>query len=161
MPTTVKCFKVLKRCLMVSFLLAMLMTLLAACDSIRGQTVYSSQKIHPNARQVQITENDFHIFSSLKAFTPGLRYHFIIRNTGHTMHEFMITPLTLSTLNGMSMNDMDHISLADVRNIAPGHTRTLDYTFPASTAGTRLQFACHYPGHYEAGMRLNVLVKSK
>lgn len=161
MSTTANGFKVLKRCLMVSFSLTLLMTLLTACKGISGKTVHSSQRGHLNSRQVQITENDFHISSSLKTFTPGLRYHFIIRNTGRTVHEFMITPLTLSTLNGMSMNDMDHISLADVRNIPPGHTRTLDYTFPASTVGTRLQFSCHYPGHYEAGMKLNIAVKSK
>jgi uncharacterized cupredoxin-like copper-binding protein len=118
----------------------------------------SSHVVQSDIRQVRIIEDDFRITSSLTTFTPGVPYRFTIKNTGHTMHEFMITPLTLSTMNGMSMSDMDQLSLADVRNIAPGQIRTLTYTFPLTTPGTRLQFACHYPGHYQSGMRLNVIV---
>lgn len=133
-------------------MLILLALLVTAC------TMRSSHVVQTDSRQVRIIEDDFRITSSLTTFTPGVPYHFTIKNTGHTMHEFMITPLTLSTMNGMSMSDMDQLSLADVRNIAPSRTRMLTYTFPLTTVGTRLQFACHYPGHYESGMSLNVIV---
>jgi uncharacterized cupredoxin-like copper-binding protein len=131
--------------------LLLLCVLLAGCSTNSGHSV---------VRQVQISEDDFHIRSSLTVFEAGIPYHFVIKNDGRMSHEFMITPLTLSTMNGMSMSDMDQLSLADVVEIAPGQTRELDYTFPRSTAGTHLQFACHYPGHYESGMSLNVLVQA-
>ncbi len=134
-------------------MLGTLLVLLAACGIGGGHA------IHTDTRQVRVAESDFRIASSLKTFSTGVTYHFVIRNHGRTMHEFMITPLTLSTMNGMSMSDIDQMSLAKVENIAPGHVKILDYTFPASTTGSRLQFACHYPGHYEAGMSLNVAVR--
>jgi hypothetical protein len=41
------------------------------------------------------------------------------------------------------MDHMDSMALAKVDNIAPGQTKTLDYTYPANTAGSRPQFACY------------------
>ncbi|HVU68469.1 MAG TPA: hypothetical protein VHD63_15125 [Ktedonobacteraceae bacterium] len=130
------------------------------CMLFTACSTHSSHALNSSIRQVQIREDDFHIRSSSTVFAHDVPYHFVIKNDGHTPHEFMITPLTLSTMNGMSMSDMDQLSLADVMQIAPGQTRTLDYTFPRSTAGTHLQFACHYPGHYEAGMSLNILIRT-
>ncbi len=124
--------------------------LLAACGAGSGNVV--------RGVPVQIVESDFHITSSVTTFIPGVTYYFIIENTGHTVHEFMILPTALSTMDGMSMNDMDRMSLAGVGDIAPSQTKTLDLTMPASVAGSQLQFACHYPGHYQAGMSLNVTV---
>ena len=133
-------------------MLTLLALLLVACGN-GASTMTPARSLN-----VQIVESDFHISSSVKTFIPGVTYHFIIRNNGHTVHEFMLMPLAMSTMDGMSMSDMDQMSLADVGAIVPGQVRTLDYTIPASVAGSQLQFACHYPGHYQAGMSLNVTV---
>ncbi len=50
------------------------------------------------------------------------------------------------------MRDMDHMALAHIETIAPGETRTVEYTFPSSAAGSHPEFACYLPDHYEAGM---------
>ena len=135
-------------------LLVLLALLLSAC----GES--GSNPGHIGSRQVQIAENDFRITSSVKTFIPDVSYHFIVKNNGRIAHEFMIMPMAMSNMDGMSMDDMDHMSLAAVEDIAPGQVKTLDLTIPATLAGTQLQFACHYPGHYGAGMSLNVAVNA-
>lgn len=132
--------------------LILLVLLLAACGSAGAASTGS--------QQVQVTETDFHITSSISTFTPGVSYHFSITNNGHVAHEFMIMPKDMGMMNGTSMDDMDKMALAMVENIAPGQTKTLDYTFSSSAANSHPQFACYYPGHYMAGMKLDVTVNS-
>lgn len=129
-----------------------LVLLLAAC----GGTSSASS----GSQQVKITETDFHITSSISTFTPGVSYHFSITNDGHVAHEFMIMPSDMGMMNGTSMDDMDKMALARVEDIAPGQTKTLDYTFSSNASHSHPQFACYYPGHYMAGMKLDVTVNS-
>ncbi len=135
-------------------ILALLVLVLAACGSSTTSPGSSG------AQQVQVNETDFKIASSVTTFTPGTSYHFVVTNNGQTAHEFMIMPKAEGSMSGMPMGNMDAMALAKVDNIAPGQTKTLDYTFPASAAGSHPQFACYYPGHYEAGMKLDVSVNS-
>ena len=112
-----------------------------------------------SARTVQVTETDFKIDASLTTFIPGVTYHFEVSNKGSMAHEFMMMPKSEGSMNGMSMGDMDKMALASIDNIGPGETKTLDYTFPSSAVGSHPEFACYLPGHYEAGMKLDVTVK--
>jgi len=109
---------------------------------------------------VQIDETDFKIASSITTFTPGTTYHFIVTNNGRIAHEFMILPKSTGIMSGMSMDAMDKMALAKAENIAPNQTVTLEYTFARSAAGSHPEFACYYPGHYEAGMKQDVVVRS-
>lgn len=132
-----------------SLLFPTFLLLLAAC----GGSVSTS------TRAVQITETDFQITSNVTSFTPGAHYQFTITNQGRVVHEFMLMPKNEGTMSTMSMGNMDKLALAEVENIAPGTSITLNYTFPASMANSHPQFACYYQGHYMAGMRLNVAVR--
>lgn len=127
-----------------------ILLLLAACG---GSSDTSSH-------QVQITETDFHITSNVISFTPGVHYQFTITNQGNVAHEFMLMPKNEGNMSMMSMGEMDKLALAKVENIAPGTSATLNYTFPSSTANSRPEFGCYYPGHYMAGMKLDVTVNS-
>ncbi len=131
-----------------------LLLVLAACARTPGSASSSE------AQQVQITETEFKIVSSVKTFSPGTPYHFVITNTGKTTHEFMMMPKSESSMSGMSMQNMDKIALVALDNISPGETKTLDYSFPSSAANSHPEFACYLPGHYEAGMKLDVTVKA-
>jgi uncharacterized cupredoxin-like copper-binding protein len=108
---------------------------------------------------VQVTATDFHITSSLTTFIPGKTYHFMVTNQGKSMHEFMIMPKSEGTMRGMSMDDMQKLAFASIEMIDPGKTQTLDFTFPATASGSHPELACYFPGHYEAGMKLDVAVK--
>ncbi len=133
---------------------ALMLLLLAACGAAGGNSSSSG------TQQVQVTETDFKIVSSTTTFTPGTTYHFVITNKGQTPHEFMIMPSNMGSMSGSSMGSMDTMALAKVDNITPGQTVTLDYTFSSQTAGSHPQFGCFYPGHYDAGMKLDLTVNS-
>ena len=122
----------------------MLLFILTACGSA-GRSTSTSGK-----QSVQVNETDFKITSSAITFSPGTPYHFVVTNDGQTVHEFMIIP--------SAMGNMDKMALTKVDNIAPGQTKSLDYTFPSSTVNSHPEFACYFPGHYEVGMRLDVTV---
>ncbi len=138
----------MKRQVTFCVLVGLALLLFTACGSSGGTT---------GSNQVQVNETDFKIDASTTTFTPGMSYHFVVVNNGHTTHEFMIMPSSMS-MGGMPMGNMDKIALAKVENIAPGQSVTLDYTFSSSTAGSHPLLACYYPGHYEAGMKLSVNV---
>lgn len=135
---------------LLGILCLLLLILLPAC----GGTTYNAI----GSQRVQIKLSEYKIDTSLMSFVPGKPYHFMIRNTGKTAHEFMIMPKAEGSMSSMSMGDM--MDLAKVDTIAPGQMKTFDYIFPSSTAGSHPQFACYYPGHYEAGMKHDVTVVS-
>lgn len=58
------------------------------------------------------------------------------------------------------MKDMHKAALTHVDDIPVGTTKTVDYTFTQSEPQGQLEFACHLPGHYEAGMKLAVTVNT-
>ncbi len=143
----------MKRLILGSVSSVLLFLLLAACG---GGTAT------PGPQQVQITETEFTIVSSISTFTAGTPYHFVVKNAGKTTHEFMIMPKDEGPMMGtnMPMDHMDSLALAMTGNIDPGATQTIDYTFPDSTKGSHPQFVCYLPGHYEAGMKLGIAVSS-
>jgi uncharacterized cupredoxin-like copper-binding protein len=153
----------MKRSFVAGPILVALLFLLAACGSTGGNTtgsVTAPQAALSTANTVNITETDFKIQSSITTFTPGTSYHFEITNHGNTAHEFMILPKAEGSMGGMSMDNMDKMALAKAENIGPGQTTAFNYTFPSSAAGSHPEFACYYPGHYQAGMKQDVVVKS-
>ena len=104
---------------------------------------------------MQITLSDFKIQSSLTTFTAGKPYYFVITNKGAVTHEFMIM------LPGMGghMKTLNKMSFAAVENIAPGKTKTMEFTFVRTAAPQHLEFSCHYADHYAKGMMLRVVVE--
>ncbi len=99
--------------------------------------------------QVQVTLSEFKFDSSLTTFSVNTPYHFEIKNAGTTAHEWMIMP----------RGETD-VSKALVKvgqdQLTPGATVTQDFTF---TKPGDYEFACHMPGHYEAGMKLDIVVQ--
>jgi uncharacterized cupredoxin-like copper-binding protein len=121
---------------------------LAACGSDSASS---------GAQEVQVTLSEYKIASSVTTFAPGTPYHFVVTINGKVAHEFMIMPMGMN-MQGMSMDDMHKVALHMIDNVAPGETQTFDYTFASSLRGQTFEFACHLPGHYEAGMRLPMMV---
>ena len=138
----------MKHRLILGLLLASFIAVLAACGG--GTTPSGSQ-------EVQVTLSEYKITSSMTTFSTGTPYHFVVTNKGQTAHEFMIMPRGMN-MSGMSMDDMHKRALHMIDSVAPGETKTFDYTFASSMRGQNFEFACHLPGHYEAGMQLPVSV---
>ena len=105
----------------------------------------------PAPMTVTVTLTDFKIASDLTQFKVGVPYHFVVINKGATEHELMIAPPMTA---GMTLEQIDDAQLFEAPDIEVGQTKTVDYLFKASALNGTWEFACHEPGHYEAGMKL-------
>ncbi|HVA54807.1 MAG TPA: cupredoxin family protein [Gammaproteobacteria bacterium] len=117
-----------------------------------------------NANRVIAVKAD-DIFFNPKSITvkAGETVKFIVTNTGQLPHEFVLGDRAeqaqhekqMQAMRNMPMQGKDGISMPGMDNdpngifIAPGETKTLVWTF--TRPGT-VEYACHEPGHYAAGM---------
>jgi len=134
-------------------LLVIIMLLgLAACSS--GNSNLDTNK----PITVNITASDYSFESSLTTFKVGQPYHFVVTNKGQIAHEIMIVqPIAPGE---MDMEEMDELALAHIEedDLQSGDTATMDYTFTEAAPNGTLEFSCYLPGHYEAGMKLPIIV---
>ncbi|MBA2284212.1 MAG: hypothetical protein H0W02_01880 [Ktedonobacteraceae bacterium] len=99
--------------------------------------------------EVDITIADGTLHSGLQSFAPGICYRFVVKNTGHTAYDFIIRP----PVRGASTRAHSTI-LAQISNLAPGQTQTIDYAFLSARNGTPMEFACFLPGQEKTTMAL-------
>jgi uncharacterized cupredoxin-like copper-binding protein len=117
---------------------------LAACSPSSGSAAGSAG----GTTTVQVTANNYKFQSSTTSFKENQPYQFEVRNTDTVAHEFLIMPRgetdPSKKLAGVLESDLQ-----------PGKTATVSYMF---TTPGNYEFACHIPGHYEAGMVLPITV---
>ncbi len=130
-------------------LMVLVVAVLAACGGGGGGG---------GATTVTVTLTDFKIDSSLTAFSVGVPYHFVVTNKGAVAHEFAIMPPAQGVQGSEAQLPSGALAGIKGQDLAAGATKTFDYTFTAAPAGG-LEFACHLPGHYEAGMHVAITVK--
>ncbi len=135
-------------------LLLVIALVLTACGGTTSPTT-SPSATSPAPITVKIVLTEYKIESDLTQYSRGVPYHFVVVNKGATEHELMIAP---PMTQGMTLEDIDRVKLFEVSDISAGETRNLDFTFKESAPPGKLEFACHEPGHYEAGMRLPVVI---
>lgn len=70
---------------------------------------------------------------------------FVLTNSGTTVHEFQVGPA-----DKVAADEVDGVIVVEKDELDAGSTRAVDYTFVSTGA---FAFACHEPGHYEAGMK--------
>lgn len=116
--------------------------LVGACGSAGGQSSSSPT-------EVQITLSEFKIDAPQTTFTTGTSYHFVIKNEGTISHDWAIMPRGETDASRALVQ-------VDEEQLPPGATVTREFTF--AQAGD-FEFACHVPGHYEAGMLLPITVQ--
>jgi len=105
---------------------------------------------------VQITLMDFKISSSVVKFVVGVPYHFVVTNKSERTHEqFQLGPLIEP---GMTMRDVEQQKLFGFKSIAPGETKSADYTFKQAAPLGTWQFSCHVGTLYEPRMLLGIVV---
>ena len=102
------------------------------------------------AGAVTVTLSDYTIEASAVTFRVGQEYTFTITNNGAMIHEFLIERAGAAD-EPLEVNDEE----AEVEDIDPGASKTLTWTFTEPGA---YQLTCHVPGHYPAGMALNITV---
>jgi uncharacterized cupredoxin-like copper-binding protein len=99
-----------------------------------------------NPRVVHIDMTD-----ALKFVPPTVRVasgesvRFVLTNSGTAVHEFQVGPA-----DKVAADEVDGVLVVEKDELDAGSTRSVDYTFVNTGA---FAFACHEPGHYEAGMK--------
>lgn len=141
-------------------MMVVLGALLAAC----GPGASSSAPTQPAAQKptdVQITMTEFKIEPSMTSFKVGVPYRFVVTNKGTINHDFSISPPAMQH-GGMTMSSeemhKDALAVIEAKDMPPGATKTVEVTFSKPMSSTEIEFACHTPGHYEAGMQAPITV---
>ena len=132
----------LRRAVLGMIAMLAIVSLVGACGSASSQSGSSPQ-------EVQITLSEFKIASPQTTFTTGTPYRFVIKNAGSTAHNWAIMPRGSSDLS-------QALVMVNESELPAGASVTRDFTF--SQTGD-FEFACHVPGHYEAGMLLPITVQ--
>ena len=130
--------------------------ILAACSPQSGQAPEDSA----GPIEVKVSMTDFAFEPSQTEFKTGVTYRFVVTNDGQVPHEIMIMPmLTDIDTSGMDMHEFDEMALMAIEadDLPAGATQMMEYTFEGPA--DNLEFACRVPGHYEAGMRLPIMVE--
>ncbi len=104
-------------------------------------------------RTVKINALDNMRFSPDKLrVRAGETVRFIVTNKGQLVHEFILGDRKEQAEHEQEMKRMGGMAMPDEANgvtLRPGQTKTLIWTFGKPG---EVEFACHQPGHYLAGM---------
>lgn len=110
--------------------------------------------------QVEVTEGDNWIKSSLTTFKVGVPYVFTVTNTGRRAHIFSIShPVTDRSLNGMDAAQASALVLVPREQLLPGAVATVEHTFTEPAPAGTLEFACLILMHYNMGQYLSIVVE--
>jgi uncharacterized cupredoxin-like copper-binding protein len=83
---------------------------------------------------------------------------FVVTNAGDAVHEFTLGDAAMQRDHAEAMAHMPSGMAHELPNsiaIEPGETKRLTWQFGR---GGTLEYACHEPGHYDAGMRGQITV---
>jgi uncharacterized cupredoxin-like copper-binding protein len=102
-------------------------------------------------RTIQVVMHGSRFIPANITVQRGETVHFLVINRDSIAHEFVLGDAAeqaaheqeMASMRGMPMNDSNGVT------VAPGSTSSLVWTF---TRAGHLQYACHLPGHYDAGM---------
>jgi uncharacterized cupredoxin-like copper-binding protein len=101
-----------------------------------------------NPRAVNITADDeLTFFPNVIKVVEGETVTFSVTATGTAVHEFMLGPQADAFA--------DKEGTPEIADIGPGETKSLTFTFDGPGP---FAFACHAPGHFEAGMQGYIVV---
>lgn len=127
--------------------------------SASGAGVGGPADASDSARTVQVTALDTMAFEPASLDLPaGEVVTFEVTNRGQTVHEFTLGDAAMQQEYAQAMAHMpDGVAHALPNSITlqPGETKRLTWRFGN---GAELEYACHEPGHYEAGMRGRITV---
>jgi uncharacterized cupredoxin-like copper-binding protein len=109
-------------------------------------------------RTIKLSAMDIKFMPTEVAIQKGETVKFEIVNDGNLAHEFVLGDAAeqaehdkeMAAMPGMKMDHVNGVS------VEPGKTASLVWTF---TKAGSLQYACHVPGHYAAGMVGQLTVK--
>ncbi len=109
------------------------------------------------SRTIKITALDIKYDKSEIRVKAGEIIKFVVTNSGKLRHEFIIGDMEEQRQHAEMMKQMPDMVHEDANTLTlePGQTKSLVWQF---TKTGKLEVACHIPGHYEAGMKSQIVV---
>ncbi|MHB0922264.1 MAG: hypothetical protein B7X31_13190 [Thiomonas sp. 13-66-29] len=119
---------------------------------------------HPAAQNsavnqvITIKAGDYFFIPDHVKVRKGQTVEFKVINTGKVLHEFALGDAKEQTAHEKEMEAEPDMKMDDpnVVSVEPGQTGILKWTF---TQSGQLEFACHEPGHFAAGMVGSIIVE--
>jgi len=113
------------------------------------------------ARTVEVSTSDDMRFTPGKLdVKQGETIKFVVKNVGQIRHEFAIGDRASQRAHALMMKKVPNMKHEDDPTtvvVQPGQTKTVVWKFDKKPASP-LEIACHEPGHYEAGMKLAIVL---
>lgn len=115
-------------------------------------------KLADAKRTVKLSAMDIKFMPTDVTIQKGETVKFEIVNDGKLAHEFVLGDAAEQAEHDKEMAAMPDMKMDHVNGVSvePGKTASLIWTF---TKAGSLQYACHVPGHYAAGMIGQLTVK--
>jgi uncharacterized cupredoxin-like copper-binding protein len=107
-------------------------------------------------QEVRVAMGEMYFKTPMTTFKVGQPYKLVLVNEGRAIHEFVIAP---PRKGNESHEDLDTLALLHEDELPAGQSRTVDFTFKKPAPAGTLEFECSYPGHYEKGMRISIVVE--
>ena len=142
--------------------LVALTTLVAACGETRqsSSTTNVGNGAVTGARTVDVAMEDIKFDQTTLTVKTGETIDFRFTNTGQIAHDAFVGDDAAQMDHEAEMAEMGDAEGHGVEEgaivLQPGESGTFSYTF--SEPGT-LEVGCHQPGHYAAGMKIEVTVE--
>lgn len=127
---------------------------------------------HEVDRTIRIEAQDIAFGEERIEVRAGETIRFVVENSGGLVHDFTIGSPRMQAAHRDEMAElmahhdgpdalmdpevMAHHSHPNAVMLAPGETRELIWTFAEASD---VEFACNVPGHYEAGMRGDIVIR--
>ena len=148
-----------------AFIFCLLLTLtsllLGACGGNTGESSINTTRHTTTAptttapQEVRVAMGEMYIKSPITTFKVGQPYKFVLINEGKAIHEFVIAP---PRKPGQDHEDLDKVALLHEDEFSAGQSKTVDFTFKQPAPAGTLEMECSYPGHYEEGMHIPIVV---
>jgi uncharacterized cupredoxin-like copper-binding protein len=106
-----------------------------------------------NPRLIEISMDDTLKFMPMEIpVTQGETVRFLLTNAGEVTHEFAVGPK-----DKVDADEVDGVLVVEADEITVHKLKTIDYTFDGTGP---YGFACHEPGHFEAGMKGDIVLQA-
>lgn len=126
-----------------------------ACGSDRGSGNGSASEA---SRTIDVDMVDIAFEPDAIEVKKGETVTFRFKNVGKVAHDAFIGDAEEQAEHEEEMGDemAHHANAEGAVTVDPGETKSLTYTFDDD--GDSIEIGCHQPGHYAAGMRLEISV---
>lgn len=117
--------------------------------------VLSGCSAGPSKRTVELTVHHSQFSVGELRVRPGETVRFVLHNTDPIPHELIVGDQSVQDVHEAG-TEAHHAHRPGEVSVAPGKTAVTTYRF--GSAGGRLLFGCHLPGHWAYGMKGTIVV---